>query len=442
MFRIVLILVASLQAVLCIAQDSPVFKARREILMKEIEGSVAVLQGAPATRAYIPFRQDNNFYYLTGVEAPDALLLIDGLSRTSILFLPAQDKKAEQWEGAQPVPGPEAQRQTGMDAVLDRSQFGDELKKRKATLRTLYVPLLPYELAATSRDRAQQFDAARREDPWDGRISREEAFENKLKAKIGKLVSVKNLSPILDKMRCVKDAQEIAQLREAGRMGALGLKEAIRSAKPDMYEYQLAALAQFLFLWHGASGPSYFPMAGSGPNSCVLHYSSNNRKMAAGDIVVMDLGADYRYYASDITRTFPVSGRFSEEQAKTYDAVLQAQKAAIRTIRPGSTFSKLNDAVYAVMKSLGYEKYLMHAVSHYIGLSTHDVGEPEPFVPGVVITVEPGIYMPDRNLGIRIEDTVLVTKDGYEILTGDVPKEIAEIENLMSEKGVADAIKE
>jgi Xaa-Pro aminopeptidase len=181
---------------------------------------------------------------------------------------------------------------------------------------------------------------------------------------------------------------------------------------------------------------------GSGPNSCLLHYNQNNRKMAAGDIVVLDFGPDYRYYQSDITRTFPVSGKFSEEQAKVYQVVLAAQKAAIEKVRPGAGFSALSEAVQEVLERYGYAEYLTHSVSHYVGMSTHDVGTSESFEPGVVITVEPGVYLPDKNLGIRIEDTVLVTKDGYEILTRNVPKELIEIENLMSEKGFAETIKD
>jgi Xaa-Pro aminopeptidase len=288
---------------------------------------------------------------------------------------------------------------------------------------------------------ALQHEAARETDPWDGRISRETAFEQNLRSSLGPSVSIKDLSPILDEMRRVKDDQEIQRLRESGHIGALGLKEAIRSAWPNMYEYQIAALAEFVFLWHGASGQAFFPIVGSGPNSCHLHYYRNRRQMESGDIVVFDFGPDYRYYASDITRTFPISGKFSEEQAKVYQIVLDAQKAALEKVRPGATFSVLSEAVNEVLGRFGYEKYLPHGVSHYVGMSTHDVGASEPFEPGVVITVEPGVYMPEKNLGIRIEDTVLVTRDGCEILTREVPKEIPEIERLMTEKGIAEAIK-
>jgi Xaa-Pro aminopeptidase len=442
MLRTVLIGIVYLQAAGAFAEDTSYFAARRDALMKKIDGAVAVLQGAPDTRAYAAFRQDNNFYYLTGVEVPNALLLLDASQRHSILFLPGRNEETERWEGSRLSPGPETRRLTGVDEVLELPQFEAELEKRKNALRILYIPLSPQETSATSRDRALQHDAARQEDPWDGRASRESAFERNLQAKLGPSVSISNLSPLLDAMRRVKDAQEIERLRLAGRIGALGLKEAMRSARPGMYEYQVAALAEFIFSWHGASGPAFYPIVGSGPNSCILHYSRNHRIIAAGEIVVMDFGADYRYYQSDITRTFPISGRFSEEQASLYQVVLEAQKAALEKVRPGSSFDALSEAVKQVLERYGYAKYLTHGVSHYVGMSVHDVGNSEPFEPGVVLTVEPGIYMPDKNLGIRIEDTVLVTKDGFEVLTKTVPKELIEIEKLMSEKGMIEAIKE
>ena len=430
--RTILIGFVCLPGCLCRADDNAFFAARRHALMKRIEGAVAVLEGAPDSRAYAAFRQDNNFYYLTGVETPNALLLLDGLRHHSILFLPPRDANAEQWEGPRLYPGPEARAVTDIDEVLDLARFGEELEKRASATGLLYVPRTPQETAATSRDRALQHESVRLSDSWDGRISREAAFEKNLQFKVGRSVVIKDLAPILDDMRRVKDAQEIERLREAGRIGALGLKEAIRSAKPDMYEYQIAALAEFGFLWRGASGPAFFPIVGSGPNSCVLHYFKNGRRMVSGDIVVLDFGSDYRYYESDITRTFPVSGRFNAEQAKVYQIVLDTQRAALEKVRPGATFSSLNEAVREALGRLGYGQYLPHGVSHYVGMSTHDVGESVPFTSGVVLTVEPGVYITEKNLGVRIEDTVLVTKDGCEVLTKDVPKEVSEIESLMA----------
>ncbi len=422
------------------ADDNAFYAARRNALMKRIEGSIAVLAGASDTRAYVPFRQDNNFYYLTGVETPDALLILDASQNRSILFLHPRDEELEKWEGPRLFAGPDARSKTGIDEVMELSRFGEELEKRKSMIQAMYVPFSPLETAATSRDRALKHESARQNDPWDGGQGRETTLENNLRARLGGVVSIKNLSPIIDDMRRVKDIQEIERLRNAGRVGALGLREAIRSTKPGMYEYQVAAIAEFVFLWHGAQGYAFFPIVGSGPNSCLLHSYKNRRMMEEGDIVIVDFGPDCNYYGSDITRTFPVSGRFSEEQAKVYRIALEAQKAGLETIRPGATFDSIAKAVRGVLDRYDYAKYLTHSVSHYLGMSTHDVGESKPFEPGVVITVEPGVYITEKNLGIRIEDTVLVTANGYEILSDGVPKEIDEIEKLMSEKGILSAI--
>lgn len=442
MFRLVLILLIALQSAVCAAKDNSFFAARREALMKRIDGGVAVLQGAPGSRAYIPFRQDNNFYYLTGVEIPGALLMMDAVLHRSILFLPPSDKSTEQWEGKALFPGSEARKNTGMDAVMELSRFEEELERRKLSLRSLYILRSPHETAATSRDIAQQHDFDRRNDPWDGRESRESAFEKNLRSKLNPSVSIKDLAPILDGMRRIKDSLEIERMREAGRIGALGLKESMRSAKPDMVEYQLAALAESIFLWHGALGYAYYPIVGSGPNSCILHYTENQRKMMAGDMVVMDFGPDFHYYGTDITRAFPVSGKFTEEQSKVYKAVLEAQKAALDKTRPGATMGDIEEAARAVLARFGYDKYLTHGMIHYVGMSVHDVGISEPLEPGVVVAVEPGVYLTGKNLGIRIEDTVLVTKDGYEILTREAPKTIEEIEKLMAERGLSEAIRD
>jgi Xaa-Pro aminopeptidase len=323
---------------------------------------------------------------------------------------------------------------------MELSLFADELKRRTRNLGMVYTPFAPHETAATSRDRALRHETARQNGPWDGRITREAAFRKNLQEKLGGSVRIKDLSPMLDDMRRVKDGQEIERLRDSSRMAALGLKEAIRSAEPGMHEYQIAALAEFIFLWHGASGPAFFPIVGSGPNSCILHYHKNRRKMKDGDIVLFDFGSDYAYYASDISRTFPISGRFSEEQAEVYQVVLNAQAAALDKVRPGSTFHELEEAASEVLRHHGYEDYFTHGIGHYVGMSVHDVGEKKPFEAGVVIAVEPGVYMPEKNLGVRIEDTILVTKDGYEVLSKDVPKEISEIEKLMAEKGIAELV--
>jgi Xaa-Pro aminopeptidase len=418
------------------ASDNSFYAARRQAVMKQIEGGVAVLQGAPETRAYEQFRQANEFYYLTGVEAPGALLLLDGSEQRSVLFLPPRNPHLEAWEGPRMVPGERAQAASGIDQVFEIEKFESELQKRKGRMKVLYTPFSPAETAMMSRDRAMIHDSAQHRNPWDGRVIREKAFQERLSQKLGTTVEIKDLTPVLDAMRRIKDELEIGRLRKAGHIGSIGHAEAMRSAEPGQYEYQIAAVADFVFRWHGATGPGYFPIAGSGSNSCILHYSANSRQTQPGDLFVLDFGPEYQYYQSDITRTFPVSGKFTEEQARVYRVVLEAQKAALAKVRPGATFADINRAAREVITRHGYGKYWRHGVSHYVGMSTHDVGGSEALEPGVVLTVEPGIYIEEKALGIRIEDTVLVTADGCEIFSRDVPKEIDEIENLMARKGI------
>lgn len=416
--------------------DGAPFAQRRERLMERIGGSVAVLAGARDTAAYVAFRQDNSFYYLSGVEVPGALLLLDGVRRESLLFLPPRDGSLEGWEGERVFPGPEAERATGMDAVLDTARFGAELEERTGPAGVLYLPRSPQETAAVSRDRALDADKARRLDPWDGREPAWAAFERKVRDRVGPSVDIRDLAPVLDGMRRVKDAEEIALLREAGRIGALGLREAMRSAAPGVYEYELAARAQFEFLRLGAAGYAFHPIVGSGPNSCVLHYSRNRRKMMPGEMVVIDFGPDYGYYAADVTRSFPVSGRFGAEQAKVYRAVLEAQEAALAKVRPGATFREVEEAAGEALGRHGYGGRAPHRFVHHVGMAVHDVGDGAPLEPGVVIAVEPGVYLKEKNLGVRIEDTVLVTESGHEVLTSGAPREIAGIEALMAQPAV------
>ena len=426
------VLIAAIAA-LCLGAGDPEnspFAARRAAVMKKIGRGAALLAGAPETRAYVPFRQDNDFYYLTGVEAPGSFLLIDGGARRSVLFLRPRSLPVEQWEGARLYAGEEARRLTGIEEVLEVSKLEEELRRRSAASTELFVRRLAEETAAASRDRAYQYDVAQEANPWDGRVSRERALETSLKRRLGDGVRLADLSPVLDELRRVKDAAEIARMREASRIAAAGLRAAIGAAQPGQFEYQLAALAGLVFRWNGAPGDSYFPLVGSGPNSCIVHYHDNSRRLEAGDIVVMDYGPDYRYYQADVTRTFPVSASFTDEQRRIYRIVLEAQNAALAQVRPGATFRELNRAARDVIERAGYGKYWLHGVSHYIGMSTHDVGEPVAFEPGVVVTVEPGIYIAEKNLGVRIEDTVLVTQNGHESLSRDVPREIDEVEKL------------
>jgi Xaa-Pro aminopeptidase len=229
----------------------------------------------------------------------------------------------------------------------------------------------------------------------------------------------------------------VALLRRATRISGDAIVEALRSAEPGMNERDIEALVLYIFRREGADRPGYPSIVGSGPNSCILHYHENERTMAEGDLVVLDVGAEYRRYTADVTRTFPVSGRFTAEQRRVYEAVLRAQDAAIAAVRPGARISDVHAAAWRSLDKDGLARHFPHGTSHWLGLDVHDVGRYETrLAPGMVLTVEPGAYLADTATGVRIEDDVLVTEDGCEVLTGWIPRDPDEIERLMAEKGL------
>jgi Xaa-Pro aminopeptidase len=247
-----------------------------------------------------------------------------------------------------------------------------------------------------------------------------------------------DISPIMDELRLVKTPYEIERMRMAGKIGAEGVKEAMKGTRPGMYEYELEAAARYIYVKRGARGDAFLPIVPSGPNSVILHYNKNNRQMQAGEIVYMDYGADYDYYTSDITRTWPVSGKFTPEQEKMYLCILEARTAIIAAIKPGAKVEDLKAAAEAVYKKHGFGAEFAkfgRYVGHYIGMSVHDVGShATPFVPGVVFNVEPFLQNDATKTHVRLEDSVLVTATGAENLTEGVPAGIEEIYTLMKQK--------
>jgi Xaa-Pro aminopeptidase len=234
-------------------------------------------------------------------------------------------------------------------------------------------------------------------------------------------------------MRAVKSPEERAIMRRNGRISAEAVRQAMLATRPSVFEYEIEAAAMAVILKGGARGAAYAPIVGSGPNSCIWHYDRNSRQVESGDLVLMDFGADLDHLTMDITRTWPASGRFTAGQKEAYRIVLEVQKACIEAYRPGATPKDVRDHVARVMKSKGLDpRGLEGEFGHGVGLSVHDVGLGGVLKEGMVFAIEPALYYPDKAMGIRIEDTVLITKDGCEVLTKDVPKEIDEIEKLLS----------
>jgi len=394
--------------------------ARRDALLDRVgPGLVAIPaasrgDGESEVRQDSDFRQDDYFFYLTGVETPDAWLVLasDGSARTAVLFLPPAHPMAARWTGVQLGPGPLAAELTGIPEVreLDPASFSDSLAAwwGGGTLYTVLSPRRPPRLG----------------DAWAARGWQ-----------------VADVRPMLDSMRLVKDEIGIAALRAAGAITAEGIAAGMLATRPGMFEYQLEAVIEHTFRDRGADRLGFPSIVGSGPNSTVLHYDVNRRRMASGDLVVVDVGAEFAYHTADVTRTFPVDGRFTERQRELYDLVLGAQQAIVDAVRPGATIAELNGVARRYLAEHGgalcgegdCSRYLVHGISHWLGMRVHDVGDVRtPLAAGMVLTVEPGLYLPEEEIGIRIEDDVLVTEDGAEVLTRGVVKTAAEIEALMS----------
>lgn len=417
--------------------------ARRAALMedKRVQKGVVVLRGAPTLNDYRQFRQDNNFWYFTGVTTPNAVLVLIPSKKEEYLFVPPVNAMQERWVGDLIDPE-EAKEITGIENCLtlgakggfggglDSSNLEDLLKKLSRKYKTFYVQGQPAENWMMSRDQLRTAAISRTTDSFDGRPSREKQFMNKLAEKYK--VKTVDFTNFLDAMRIVKTPEEAQVMREACRISGLAHQDIMRTARPGMYEWQLGAQMTGVMLNSGAKGPAYMAIVGAGPNNCILHYSDNNRQIAKGDLVLIDYGAEFNHYVADITRTWPVDTKFTPRQAEIYNAVFEAQEAAFRACKPGSTLGMVDQAASAVLADHGFRPW--HGTSHWLGMATHDVGHPQArFKPGAVFTVEPGVYLPEEGVGVRIEDVVMITEDGYEILSKMIPRRLEEIEAMRAE---------
>jgi Xaa-Pro aminopeptidase len=399
---------------------------------------LVLVRGLPATREYTRFTQDKTFWYLTGVESPDAALVVDVKSGAETLFLPPRSAASERWEGelwdAQDAWVKDV---TGFTDVRPTNELVPMLKETAPAAKVVWISKEPWIELSGCADRARENDKTILQDPLDGRLSREDALELNLRQKVD--VDVRDCAPVLAEMRRVKTPEEISALRSAGRIGALAMEEAVRCSRPGRGEWELEAVMTFVQRREGATGPAYHAIVGCGPNALVLHYSADSRTMRAGEMVLLDYAPEVDHYTSDITRSWPVDGKFTPRMIEIYDAVLEAQLAGIAAVKPGATFEDVEKASRHALSTHGMFKLTRHGVSHYVGLEVHDVGDyRRPFEPGVVLTVEPGVYDAQANIGVRIEDVVVVTATGCEVLTAGVPKDRASLMALQSESGLLD----
>src|SRR3989440_9572787 len=383
--------------------DTAAVALRRRTLAGRIGRGVVLIPAAherDLERDYVQdndFRQSNTFFYLTGLETQDAWLLIvaGGDAPGTVLFLPPRNPSQERWTGLRLGPDSTAARLSGIRRVLPT----DSLDRMLATALFRAAGPVYAPLDVTTRD------------------------ETRLKELVFAGRDVRNLRPLLDSMRLVKDADEIARMRKAVDISAAGHVAAMQAARPGMWEYEIEAALEAAFRRNGADRVGYPSIVGSGPNSTTLHYDVSRRQTREGDLVVVDAGAEWGQYTADVTRTFPVNGKFTPRQKAIYDLVLATQQAAFDSTRPGTTIAQLNRVARDYMRAhsgtlCGAETcdpYFIHGLSHWLGMDVHDVGDySTPVKAGVGLTIEPGIYLGQESLGVRIEDDVLVTATGAE----------------------------
>jgi Xaa-Pro aminopeptidase len=433
------------------------FAARRARVMAAIGDAVAVLQGTTERPGEQAFRQSNQFFYLTGVAEPRAIATIDGRTKqTTVYLLPFDDRRENRMFGPGLHPGEDAARSVGVQAVRPRADFAAAVAAFERDARTIYTPFRPEVLGEASSSDPAALWRATKEDPWDGRSSREEAFRAKLSAAAPQ-TTIEDLDPILDALRVTKSAREIAVIREATRIAGLGIMEAMRDARPGLHEYELQADAEFVFKRLGAYGPSYFALIATGRNTFYSHYNKDTATIQPGDLIQFDYAPDYKYYQSDVTRVFPATGTFAPRQRELYTIYLRLYQALMTSIRVHAAPRDIvRDAVVKMDRVMGafpftdpaikraaaafvdrYRTSNASSLGHSVGMEVHDVGRPPATLePGQVFTIEPALQLPDEHLGIRLEDMILITPDGYENLSGFVPIAIDQIEKTMKEPGL------
>ncbi len=443
------------------------FKARwAQVYDRLGDNGVAVAQGMPLTDGFQFPRQFNTFYYLCGVETPGAYLRLDARARTATLYLPPRNERLERAEGKvlSAFDAELVKRLTGVDNVQPLEAMAKDdwplgvttplsagASPPKAPV--LYAEYAPAEGVEQSRGELQASDTARARDFWDGQVSRQRHFVELLRARHPR-VEVKDLNPILDELRIVKSPREVALIRRASQIAGLGLMEAIRSTEPGVTEYQLDAAARYVYLLNDARLEGYRSITASGvANINNGHYYRNSSTLRDGDLVLMDYAPDYRYYVSDIGRMWPVNGRYAPWQRELLQFVLDYRNAVLARIRPGVSAQAILAEVKRVMEPVlartrfskpVYEQAARRMVetsggvfSHPVGMAVHDVGSYRGLLkPGHVFSVDPQVWVPEENLYIRYEDTVVITETGIENFTDFLPSELADLEKLTLEEGV------
>jgi Xaa-Pro aminopeptidase len=403
------------------------YQARRRKLMQQIKDGIVVLIGAREEDLgeIGRFRQNNDLMYLTGVETPAASLilipegLIPNVSSTETVFIPARNKGHEQWTGIQVAPGAEGQQKFGVQEVAMSNLFTDRLTK------LLLAP--PFKADDSGRPLAKLYTIVPH--GYTAAITRENQFVESMR-KLAPNVTIVDVTPLIGELRKVKSAPEIELLQKAIDITGEAQRDAARTIKPGAYEYEVQGALEYAFTRSGAERAGFTSIVGSGIYSTVVHYNENRKKIESGDLIVVDIGAEYSYYTADITRTYPATGKFTPRQREIYQLVLDAQRACEKAFKPGeSSIGQLHQVAVKVMKASALrdkqgntlERYFTHGLGHWLGMEVHDAGSYGKIPSGAVFTIEPGIYIPEEKLGVRIEDDYLATDKGLVKLSAKIP---------------------
>ena len=438
------------------------YVSRRKAFSQRLDtNSVAILPSANLqfrnSDTEWPFRQSSDFYYLTGFREPNALCVFEKTEDGQVKFLlfnQTKDPTAEIWTGRR-VGQQGACEEYGCDEAYPIEQADEKIPELFIDKKVVYFPIGNDEALDTKVNR------------W---LKRTKTLARQKARSLGQKIkcvpdTLQDILPLIHELRLFKTPQEIDLMKTAAQISADAHRQLMQLCQPDMMEYQLEASFAHYCQQAGCRSMAYMSIVGGGNNACILHYTANEMPLKAGELVLIDAGGEYQYYAADITRTFPVNGKFTEPQRKIYELVLKSQEAGIKQVKPGNTFNQVQEVILEVLveglielgllsgtvekliQEKAYEKFYMHNSGHWLGLDVHDAGSYKKaglwraFEPNMVLTVEPGLYLSEdmtdideqwRGIGVRIEDDVLVTKTGHEILSKDVVKTVAEIEALMS----------
>lgn len=417
------------------------FEGRRGRLFEKIGDGVAVIFAAKGQHYPVKFRQSPDFYYLTGVEEAGAVLVMVGPNKSSILFAPRRAPEMIRAEGPGIWQVEKREEIYGLTRVQPIEEFLPSLQFLGLRARKLYMLSGSQGNVQNAREELDFYESLEMTHSVLGGVTDSKKTISVIQQVLPHL-TFQSLNPFLDDMRWIKTPYEIELIKKSSEIGAEGVKEAMKGTRPGMYEYELEASARYIYVKRGARGDAFRPIVASGPNTIILHYSANNRQMMDGEVVYMDYGADYEYYTSDVTRTWPVSGRFTPEQEKMYRCILEARDAIIAAMKPGVTLNQLKDIAEEVYKKHGFGKEFLAVgryIGHTIGISVHDV-DPDrnrPLVAGVVYNVEPLLEIPDKKIHMRLEDTVLITPTGAVNMTAGAPAGLDEIYALIRQKAVS-----